>query len=505
MDEKNPTGRNSFIVMAFTLLSRLLGIVRIRIFGSVLGASSLADAVNFSFNIPNNLRKLFAEGALSAAIVPQFSRIEDDEQRAQRLFSAFLALQILLGVLIMAAAILLRKPIVMFLSDFSDPEQNRLAIELLPFFSVFLVFILLSAYFSAVLQSRNLFLIQSFAPLLFSISVISSLLLLSDRLGPFSMAFGAVLGGFLQMVCTAVRLRSKGLRLIPDFRFRSADFRDVASRWMPAIAISAISMASTQAAFYFASSLGSGAVSAFTNSLIFWQTPYGIFFTAVSTVFFPLMSVRMGEELSASYREGLERLSGFLIPSAVFLFFFRHDAVSVLLVTGRFTLDNALMTSQVLGIFLIGMALTAWYSFTQKLCYCIGRQRKALRISVAVCVLDICFTALFIKLGLGISSLALANLIANAIGCALLFLAVRGGIGGFRLKAFALHLLKIAAGCIPMIVFCVAVKSGAAGEYLAEYWRSGSSLLNLAVFCGLAGVGISLVLAAFRMLRIKLF
>lgn len=505
MDAKKSVGRNSFIVMAFTFLSRLLGIVRIRIFGSVLGASSVADAVNFSFNIPNNLRKLFAEGALSAAIVPQFSRIEDDEQRTQRLFSAFLALQMLLGGLIIAVGVLLRKPIVMFLSDFSDPEQNRLAIELLPFFSVFLAFILLSAYFSAVLQSRNLFLIQSFAPLLFSISVIFSLLLLSHRLGPFSMAFGAILGGFLQMLCTAIRLRSKGVRFIPDFRFRSEDFREVASRWMPAMGISAISMASTQAAFYFASSLGSGAVSAFTNSLIFWQTPYGIFFTAVSTVFFPLMSVKMGKELSASYREGLERLSGFLVPSAVFLFFFRRDAVSVLLVTGKFTLDNALMTSRVLGIFLIGMTLIAWYSFTQKLCYCIGQQRKALRISVAVCGLDICLTALFIKLGLGISSLALANLIANAIGCALLFFAVRSGIDGFESRAFVLHLLKIAVGCIPMIGFCIAVKSGAAGEYLAGYWRSGSSLLNFAVFCGLAGVGAGLVLVTFRMLRIKLF
>ncbi|MGP1419904.1 MAG: hypothetical protein ACTTJZ_08910, partial [Sphaerochaetaceae bacterium] len=113
--------------------------------------------------------------------------------------------------------------------------------------------------------------------------------------------------------------------------------------------------------------------------------------------------------------------------------------------------------------------------------------------------------ALFIKLGLGISSLALANLIANAIGCALLFFAVRSGIDGFESRAFVLHLLKIAVGCIPMIGFCIAVKSGAAGEYLAGYWRSGSSLLNFAVFCGLAGVGAGLVLVTFRMLRIKLF
>ncbi|MDY4888916.1 MAG: lipid II flippase MurJ, partial [Sphaerochaetaceae bacterium] len=69
MDEsgEKSLGRNSFIVMFFTLASRLLGILRIRIFGSIFGAGATADAINFSFNIPNNFRKLFSEGALSSA------------------------------------------------------------------------------------------------------------------------------------------------------------------------------------------------------------------------------------------------------------------------------------------------------------------------------------------------------------------------------------------------------------------------------------------------------
>lgn len=499
-DERKAIGKNSFIVMAFTLISRLLGIVRIRLFGSIFGASSVADAINFSFNIPNNFRKLFSEGALSNAIVPQFARLREDEEKTQKLFSSFLGLQLILSVIILAFTILLTKPIVLLLSDFEQPLQNEIAIGLLPYFSLFLVFILISSYFSSVLQSRNSFLVQSVAPLLFSFAVIASLLLFSDDLGPYSMALGAASGGFLQMISTAIRLRSEGIRFKISFDFKSDDFREVTGRWIPAILASAISIVSTQAAFYFASGMGAGAVSAFSNSLIFWQTPYGIFFTAVSTVMLPIMSVSTGQKLSDTFLDGILRLSAFLIPSAAFLYFFRFDAVAVVLMTGNFTYENSILASRVLGIFLIGMPIAAYYSFAQRLCYCLSLQKTVLKASAAVCIVDIASSYALIKLGLGVQSLAVANLISNSSGLVVLGVCISKKIPSFDWSFLGKRMVRILAGCIPMIVFCIVIRSTG-----FDYWKSGSTAANLGIFCGLTAVSAALVLGFYRLLKIKLF
>lgn len=502
MDEsgEKSLGRNSFIVMFFTLASRLLGILRIRIFGSIFGAGATADAINFSFNIPNNFRKLFSEGALSSAIVPVFSKIEDEKDRFQKLFSAFLGIQVIISAVLMILTVLLRKPIVLFLSDFSDPQQNLLAIGLLPYFSLFLVFILLSSYFSSVLQSKNCFLVQSVAPLLFSISVIVSLLVFSKPLGAYSMALGVASGGLLQMACTCLNLMKKGLKFRISFDFSSEDFRAVLKNWIPAMVSSAIAIVSTQFAFFFASGLGTGAVSSFSNSLVFWQTPYGIFFTAVSTVLIPFISKSAKDKVSSLYGMGLQKLSSFLIPSAVFLFFFRSDAVSIILETGNFTSADTALTAQVLGVFLIGMLLVAWYSFSQRVGYCLGLQRKILRVSVLVCAVDILSSYILIRMGLGVQSLAFANLISNSVGLMILFLNIRKDVSGFDFKSFLIHDLKVIVSCIPLAFFCFVAR-----KVLPDYLKAGSKLEALFYFCffGLAGAGI--ILCCYRFFRISLF
>lgn len=500
-EEEKKKSRNTFFVMFFTLLSRLLGIVRIRVFGSVYGASSSADAINFAFNIPNNFRKLFSEGALSSAIVPEFSTLNKEEKELQPLFSSFLGIQIIFAAVILAFTFLLREPIVLLLSDFSQADQNLLAMRLLPYFSLFLVFILFSSYFSSVLQSINAVILQSAAPLLFSISVIFCIHYLNGGLGPMAMALGAVSGGFFQMLVTFIRLRTKGLKFRVSFDFSLPEFRRVISKWVPAIGSSAITIVSTQIAFYFATGMGEGSVSAFSNSLIFWQTPYGIFYSAIATVYFPEMSKKREMELVSTYAEGLERLTNFLVPSAIFLFFFRNDVVSVVLQTGNFTMENSLLTSQLLGFFLMGMPFVAWYAFSQKLCFCISKHKMVLWISFAVCILDLTFTLVFISLGLEVKSLAISNGISNLAGfCLIQVLVIRKNLPRVPFGKFFLHILKVFVLSIPMILFCIIIKIQ---DF--TYWMTGSSVTNLLIFCGISVVAVGLVLLFNKIGKNRLF
>lgn len=491
---------NSLIVMVCTMLSRLLGVIRIRVFGSVYGASSLADAINFSFNIPNNFRKLFAEGALSNALVPTFVNIHEDKERTQRLFSSFLALQLIISLLIIAFTLVFKKPLVLFLSDFSSPDQNYLAIRLLPYFATFLVFILLSSYFSAVLQSKNLFLIQAIAPLCFSIAVITCILVFNKQLGPLAMAVGTILGALMQALLTFINLKKIGIKFCLNFDFKNEDFLIVLKKWAPAIISSAIAIFSSQIAYYFASSMDSGSVSAFSNSLIFWQTPYGVFYTTIGTVFFPLLSKQKGKELADTYTLGLNRLSNFLIPAAIFLFFFRYDAVAVVLLTGKFTLVNSLLTSKVLGYYLIGMIFVAYYSFTTKLCYSLNKPRLALYSSLVVTIADIIITIILINQNLGIVSLPIANTFAHLGGLLFLFFTLVKTKTEFKLKPFIIHQIKVILIAIPLIIYCLVLK-----HLLPSYWKEGSSLINLTIFSAISLIAIAIVLLVNKLAKNEVF
>ena len=85
--------KNSLILMVLTFLSRILGIVKARFISSFFGAGLVADAINFSYNIPNNLRKLFAEGALSQAYLPIFAKLKDDDKNTSLFLSQVFTLQ----------------------------------------------------------------------------------------------------------------------------------------------------------------------------------------------------------------------------------------------------------------------------------------------------------------------------------------------------------------------------------------------------------------------------
>jgi len=493
--------RNTFIVAFFTLLSRLLGIIRVRVISSVFGAGAIADVINFTFSIPNNFRKLFAEGALHVAIIPEFSKLKEDEVETQILHFQLLTIQTLISTVIIVLSFIFAKPIVNFLSNFTDQNQLNLAYKLLPLFSIFLVFILFSSYFSAILQSRNAFLIQAISPLFYSVSIIVIIYFFTSELGPVSIGIGAIIGGGLQFFINYLRLKKENFKFRLLFKLSGVHIVNVLRKWFPAILTALIGIISQQVAFYFASSLGEGSVSAFSNSLIFWQTPYGIFFTAVATVSFPLLSVSTGEKLNQTFSDGLNQLVTFLLPSTIFLFFFRKEAISLVLMTGKFTLENTIITSKVLAWYLMGMIIIAWYNFIQKLCYSKTSEKLAFKVSVLVMILDVLTTFIFIKNGFKIISLPIANLISHLIGMIiLLVLVVKSELTNFEFKPIVLGCIKRIIACLPLLLFCIFYQS-----LNNNLWQFGSSLKLLYSFCIYFFISCGVTVLMYKILKINIF
>lgn len=496
------TEKHSLVVMLCTMASRLLGIVKARVIATAFGSGAVGDVVNFTYNIPNNFRKLFAEGAMSSSFIPEFSREigEGRKNDASTLMDLLFTWQLVLFLILDLLSIRFGGSLIWFFSDFSV-EQVALGARLLPFFMVFLTAISLGTIFSGMLQVHGQFFASSFAPLVFSITTIVGISVFHEKLGPMSMAYSVTLGGILQLGFWYVWLRRFGYRLRLRLRFHGDAFPTVIRHWLAVLCSSLLQVAGQQVSYSLASQLEQGSVTAFSNATIFWQTPYGIFFTAISTVFFPLMSqsyARHDQQLLAKQvGTGLEYLATLLVPSTILLYCFSDSAVSSVLQSGAFTLQASMQTALVVRVFSLGMVAVAWYGFLQRFCYSAGRYRAALALSVLQTALDIAISVCGIHFGLGILSLPLAN--------GLSFLCALAAVLWVMRDIYQIHhdlrlwkaLAKVVAANIPVLLYCLFF-----WNLHLTYWQEGSSLKSFLATCLYGLVGVALVLASYILFRI---
>ena len=488
--------KNSLILMVFTFVSRLLGIVRARVLATYFGASGVGDVINFTFNIPNNFRKLFAEGAFNSAFIPVFTRLIISPQRQKELLRTLFGFQIAIMSPIIIITYLFRVQIITFFSDFTDPSLIVLASHLLPFFMIYLALIALYALLIGVLQSHNLFFTASIAPLIFSITVIASVILLSSIMGPYSFVLGVIIGGFLQTSFTFLRVKRLHYDSFITFKFSNKDFIDVMRRWGPVTISAIITIVSQQIAFYLASTLETGSITYFSNAIIIWQAPYGIFFGAIATSIFPSLVLAGSKEnkdfMKQLTNHGLISLFALLIPALLLLTLAGDQTSVVLLTSGKYTLQDALQTSDVLFFFAIAMPIAAWYTFLQRITYSIDNYTPALIITSIVTVVDIVSMILLLKIRGLVSSISLASIISLSLGLIIyiLYLLKRDVLGMFN-KNFFKEIMKIIISNIPLSIFLWNMNNLLKPSLLAETRTLYAFLLLTALY--IASVAITFV------------
>jgi len=488
--------------MLCTLTSRVLGIVRARIIGSIFGASGTADVINFTFNIPNNFRKIFAEGAINASIIPFFSRLieSDDTKATKRLFALLCTYQTLILLPLVLVSYLYGEPLLAFFSDF-DAEQLVLGAKLLPFFMVYLLTISIGSVFNGLLHCHKSFFHSHAAPLLFSFSVIFGVQFLHPYFGAMSMAYSALVGGFLQGAYSYLVVRRYGYRMKVAFDTRGTVFRPLMKSWAQMVVSSIIVVIAQMVAFWFASSLSEGSVTAFSNSLIFWQAPYGIFFNAIVAVTFPLMSRAYGlarhDELQKVTREALINLLTFLLPSTILLFALSNESVSAVLQTGNYTLDDSNLTALILRYYLLSMTVTAWFSLLQRVGYSAERHKTMTKVTAFMSILDIALMWLFIRVGLGIIALPMASIVSYSLCFLLLAYILRDLYPLHKDKALFKGVLRVVVANIPLLTFWVLYSL-----FDLRWYESGSTFANLGLVALLAGVGVAVTLLSYSIANI---
>lgn len=512
IDAKNKNFSNSSKAMTlilgfFTGISRILGFLRQVLFVYFFGAGNAADVFNFAFNIPNNLRKLLAEGALSSAYIPEISaslQRDPTKKEAALIVRTQLTFQLIVLIPLTILMIYFAPEIIHFLSDFTDEHSTIASIKLFRYLIFYLMLVSISAILMASLNAVSRFVIPGITPVLFSIAVITSIFLFHKSFSIYAMVIGVLGGGLAQILFQIPQFIKEGFSLAPRFDFTSPPFVRILLRYFPVVLSSGIFMVLEMFAHYLASKMEVGSITAIANSLVIWQLPFGIFSVSIITVLFPKMSRQAHRSdidgLKKSICEGLNGFISFIIPSSLFLYFVAPLVVSAIYYRGAFTLENVDATAYVLKAYSVGLIFISGFQFLQRYFYASNSYVIPFVASLFVALVDVSFSILFYRMGLGATGLAWSNTICYFLGFLFLLICMVVSLKGMLIVPIFKTFLKVVISMAPMMGIIWGFNS-----FFPYIYTTSSSLIRILALFLLASCCILLVLLLYILMKVEVF
>jgi putative peptidoglycan lipid II flippase len=353
-------------ISAATMVSRVLGLVRDQIFAALIGANAFSDAFVAAFRIPNLLRDLFAEGALSAAFVPTFA----DYQRNRGAGEAFRLANMVMGfILVVVGAlsllgVLFAAQIVAVVAP-GFVEQWSLTVQLTRIMMPFLLLVSLAAAVMGMLNAQFRFTAPALAPALFNVgSIAVGVGLWLADLGPeravVGWSVGTLFGGLLQLLAQVPSLRATGFRFRP--RLAGALAEPGMRRIGQLMAAAVIGLSATQVNIVVNTIFASherGAVSWLNYAFRLMQFPLGVFGVAIATVAGAGVAQKVAARDMGAVKETMGsamRLVAFLnVPSAIGLIVLAEPIIGLIYQHGRFGASDTAATAQALVFYAIGL------------------------------------------------------------------------------------------------------------------------------------------------------
>ena len=357
---------------AGTAVSRVLGLARESVFAHLFGVGAATDAFNVAFRVPNLLRDLFAETALSAAFVPVLTAEKAKGKEAQNRLASniFNVLFVVTGVVSIAGLLLapyLAKAIAFGFGRV--PGKIDLTAQLTAVLFPFLLFVSLGAWAMSYLNTEKSFFVPSVAPALFNVfSILVPVLTygwyVSRGKEPiFGMAVGVLIGGLIQFLVQVPLLRRKGFRWSPLLSFRDPEFRRVMALFVPV----AIGLAGTRINVLvntiLVTPLAQGSVSWLNYAFRIMHLPLGLFGIAVGTVALPSLSKLVLDNDTAAVRstltDSLKMVLFLTVPTSALIAFLAVPITRAIYERGRFTTADTMATAGALVLYTLGIPFMA--------------------------------------------------------------------------------------------------------------------------------------------------
>jgi len=424
----------ALVVGGGTFASRLLGLFRDMALAAVF-PRAITDAFFVAFTIPNALRQLLGEGAVSSAVVPVLTErlTKEGPEAAKSFFAKVRGVSLVALVVVTILGMLCARPLTeLFASGYhAVPGQFERTVQLTRYLFPYLLFMGTAALGMAALHANKQFFVASFAPALLNVAFLAAAFVfepIARRAGydiAWALVVGALLGGLLQMLAQLPALRRLGYLQRPVWNLKDPHVRTMLLRILPVTFGIGVYYIDLVLSRRFLSEFGEGAQSYFSWAMRLCDFPQGIFVMALSTASLPSLAGLAArgehEELGKTYVYGL-RLALFVAVPVSLLFVVLAEPLTVTLFQrGAFSPEDAHQTARALAVQGLGMFTVAVVRQSVPLYHALGDTKTPVIISALDLVAFVAL-ALGLRHGMGHVAISVAVTGSSAIQMLLLVL-----------------------------------------------------------------------------------
>lgn len=495
-----------------TMASRILGLVRDQVLAYYFGAGDAMDAFRVAFRVPNLVRDLFAEGAMSAAFVPTFTRelATGGKPRAWQLANSVITALVLITGVLAAAGIVFAEPLVRFYAQGFEavPGKLELTVFLARIMVPFLTLVAVAAVLMGMLNALGHFFVPALSPAMFNVATIVitiAFIPLAPAMGVQAIvlvAIATLVGGLGQILIQWRPLLREGYRFDPTF-----DPKDPAlGRVLLLMGPGTIGMAATQINVLVNTQFASdqpSAVSWLDYAFRVMYLPIGLFGVSIAAASTPALARLAAEADTARIRSTVSSAIGLMlalnVPATLGLMALAGPIIALIFQHGKFTSADTAATALALQYYAIGLVGYSVVRIVSPAFYALHLSRIPVMASIASVAANVLLNVVLVRV-MGYAGLALGTSLAAIVNAAIQFLALRHELGGIEGRRILMTLLKIIVASLAM--------AGAA--WLAERWLRdllpGNAVQLQAIrVVGAIVVGLSVLAAAAAVLRLREF
>ncbi|RNC70988.1 MAG: murein biosynthesis integral membrane protein MurJ [Desulfuromonadales bacterium] len=504
MSEKKQITRAAGVLGVATMISRIMGMVRDMVVSRLFGAGLATDAFFAAFQIPNMLRRFFAEGALTSAFVPTFSEwyTQKGEKEARDLANVCFTLLTIVMAGVTILGILFSPAIVsfMFPGFKAQPAKLELTVFLNRLMFPYIFFISLVALCMGILNTVRHFFTPAISTVFLNISMILCAWLLHDHVQvPITaLAAGVLIGGVLQLLLQLPTLWQKGFSIRPRFDFRHPAVRKIALLMGPSVFGVGVYYLNITVGNILASLLPQGSVSYLYYAQRLFEFPQGIFTVSVAQAVLPSLSRQAAAGELDQFKESVGfglRLTLFVtIPATAGLMACSTPIFSLIFMGGEFDYAKAVNSAQALFYYSFGLSLVALVRVLVPAFYALKDTRTPVAIAFVAFILNVVFSLILMG-PLKHGGLALASSLSALGNMGLLAVFLRRKIGPFGGRGIFVTGFKAFLASIPMAV-AVWWAMG-----FVDWSAGGNKLVKAGVLLGAVGAGAGIFMLLAMLLR----
>lgn len=496
---KNTVFTSAFVLAIATLISKILGLLRDRIFAAKFGAGDTLDVYFAAFRVPDLVFNLLILGALSSAFVPVFVSYISANKKSEAwyLINSLLNIFLVATVVICAALFIFMDHLIVLIAPGFSESKRELTIAMSRIMLLSPIFFCVSNIAASILNSFKSFFLYALAPIMYNLGIIFGAIFLTPKYGIFGLALGVILGAFLNMLVQMPKVFSFGYRWHPVFDFKHEGVKKIWKLMVPRTLSLAMDQINLWTITVFASLVASGSVAIFNLANNLQSFPVSIFGVSYAVASFPYLAEAASKNDANSFKSHFSKTFSqilfFVIPISCLVILLRAQIVRLVLGTGQFDWEDTYLTAQSLGLFSLAIFAQALIHLLARTFYSLSDTKTPFFVSIFGVALNVILCFVLTKF-YGVLALVFAFSFSSFLVMILLLLILKIKLKDLNDIVVISNTLKILASSLVMSVVVYFVMRGVAAyvnmqSFLGILEQSAAAIgIGVLIFAGLGWI-----------------